>query len=92
MKAVQESAKAQGVVMVQIYLAEGASAASDFANMLGLTFAQVPDPDGSISALYQARSVPVHFFIGKDGTIKEVHQGVLAKSQMEAKITELAAG
>ncbi len=42
---------------------------------LGLTFPVVPDPSGHLFDLYQIRSMPTTFVIGKDGMIRFVHWG-----------------
>ena len=50
---------------------------------VGFTFPMVADPQGTIADLYRTYGIPIHFFIGRDGTIQDVRIGRLTPSDME---------
>jgi cytochrome c biogenesis protein CcmG, thiol:disulfide interchange protein DsbE len=49
--------------------------AQAFVQANGLTFPILLDTDGRVSQLYELRSLPTTFFIGRDGVIREVVVG-----------------
>jgi peroxiredoxin len=81
----------QGLAVIGIF-DEAESAAADYAKRAGITVPIVADPQGQIGALYRTYAYPVHFFVGRDGTIKDVRIGRLTPADMEQLVTQLING
>lgn len=77
------------VQIVAVYLNDSPSAVLEYSHQLGLTFGQLPDPDGKIGALYRSLGVPMHYFIGSDGTIEAIAVGALSPANMEEHLHQL---
>lgn len=61
-----------------------------FAAELGLDFPVLLDTDGQVSRIYQLRSLPTSFFIGKDGVIREVViGGPMSEALLRIRVEEL---
>ncbi len=82
----------QGLAVLGVFIDEPASAAADYAKRVGFTFPLVSDPQGKIADLYRTYGIPIHFFIGRDGTIQDVRIGRLTPSDMEQLVQRLING
>ena len=80
------------VMMASVYLGESSATVTTWADRLGITYPQIPDPDGLLSGEYRVMAVPSHVFINRDGTVHSTHVGVLTREEMDAVLTELAEG
>jgi peroxiredoxin len=87
-----EKYKDQGLVV----LAVNATAQDDplgiapFIEEYGLTFPILLDETGDVSRLYQLRSLPSSYFIGRDGRISEVViGGPMAPALLRTRIEEI---
>lgn len=80
------------VAVLSVYLAEGAAPVATYADRLGMTYPQIPDPDNAIAGQYRVVAVPSHVFIGRDGTVTSTHVGVLTPEQMTAAMAQAAGG
>jgi peroxiredoxin len=85
-EAVYERAKAGGVVVIAIFMSEDASAVRDYADRVGLTYEKVPDPATAIASQYRILGIPSHFFIDRDGVLREMRIGALDQAGMERAI------
>jgi len=52
----------------------------------------VADPTSRIADLYRTYGIPIHFFIGRDGVIREVRIGRLSPGDMEQLVQQLLKG
>lgn len=86
-QAAHEAAGSEGVQVVAIYVGEGPSVVGSYVDRLGLTFAQVPDPQTKLAAAYGVMGVPAHFFLDADGVVQQTRVGVLSPTQMDEAIT-----
>lgn len=77
------------VEVVSVYLGESTSVVATWADRLGMTYPQIPDPEGSISGQYRVMAVPSHVFINGDGTVHSTHVGVLTRDEMTKILAEL---
>lgn len=82
----------QGLVVLGIFIQEDATAVKDYAARVGFTFPMVADPQGRIADLYRTYGIPLHFFIGRDGTIRDVRIGRLTPAEMEQLVQPLVNG
>ena len=78
-----------GVVVVQVYMSEDASAVNDYASRVGITYVKVPDPDTRLAAEYRILGIPSHFFIDRTGVLREIKVGTLDPQAMDAVLGEL---
>jgi peroxiredoxin len=92
MQQVYQEYQAQGFEI----LAVNSTAQDTFANLdpfvteYGLTFPILLDPQGDVTRLYQARSLPTSFFIGRDGIIREiVVGGPMDEALLRARVEKL---
>lgn len=81
--------KAQGLVVVAVSIQEDAAAVQEYAKRVGFTFTMVPDPDTRIADRYHILGIPTHYFIGRDGVIREVRLGGLKPAEMERLVGEI---
>ena len=84
--------KAQGLSVLGIFIQEDQAAVLDYAKRVGFTFPMVADPSSRIADLYRTYGIPLHFFIGRDGVIREVRIGRLSPGDMEQLVQQLVRG
>lgn len=82
----------QGLAVLAIFIQEDQAAVQDYAKRVGFTFPMVADPAGRIADLYRTYGIPLHFFIGRDGVIREVRIGRLSPDDMEQLVQQLVKG
>ncbi len=81
--------KDKGLVVVQVSIQEDAAAVQEYAKRVGFTFTMVPDPSTAIADRYHILGIPTHYFIGRDGVIREVRLGGLKPAEMERLVNEI---
>jgi peroxiredoxin len=81
-----EKVKASGVQVVQVYMAESASAVNDYANRVGITYTKVPDPDQRLADGYRILGIPTHYFIDSSGVLRQMKIGSLDPAGMEQAV------
>ncbi len=81
--------KADGLKVVGVFIDEDASAVTSYAGKVGLTFPIVADEQEVLAAQYRTVGIPTHFFIGRDGTVREIRIGRLPPDEMEKLVQEL---
>jgi peroxiredoxin len=72
-----------GLAVVSIWLEEGDADVRDYASRVGLTFTKIADPSTALASRYRTYGLPTHFFIGPDGTIREIRLGGLPPDEMD---------
>ncbi len=82
----------QGLAVLGIFIQEDATAVKDYAARVGFTFSMVADPQGRIADLYRTYGIPLHFFIGRDGVIRDVRIGRLSPDDMEQLVQQIVNG
>jgi peroxiredoxin len=82
----------QGLAVLGVFIDEDQTAVSDYAKRVGFTFPMVADPQGKIADLYRVYGIPIHFFVGRDGTIRDVRIGRLTPSDMEQLVQQIVNG
>jgi len=82
----------QGLAVLGVFIDEPESAVVEYAQRVGFTFPLVADPQGQIADLYRTYGIPIHFFVGRDGTIRDVRIGRLTPDDMEQLLTQLING
>jgi peroxiredoxin len=84
--------RAQGLAVVGVFIEEDQAAVSEYAKRVGFTFPLVADPQGKIADIYRTYGIPIHFFVGRDGTIRDVRFGRLTPDDMEQLVRQLVNG
>ena len=84
--------KPQGLAVLGVFIQEDQAAVLDYAKRVGFTFPMVADPSGRIADLYRTYGIPIHFFIGRDGLIRDVRIGRLSPGDMEQLVQQLLKG
>ena len=82
----------QGLAVLGVFIDEDQAAVGDYAKRVGFTFPLVADPQGKIADLYRTYGIPIHFFVGRDGTIRDVRIGRLTPSAMEQLVQQIVNG
>ena len=83
-----EHAKADGVVVIEVFISEDSAAVRDYAGRVGLSYVQVADPDTQISSAYRVLGIPAHYFIDRTGVLRLIKTGSLTRARMDAALTE----
>lgn len=83
--------RASGLTVVSVYITQDAPAVKEYADLLGLTYAHVPDPQSHAAASYGVNGIPVHFFVGADGVLSQRIEGALSRPQMDAALAAIGA-
>ncbi|MDP9801569.1 peroxiredoxin [Arcanobacterium wilhelmae] len=72
----------QGLEVVSVFVGEDQAAVAAYAQRAGLDFTLMPDPTSEVSALYGTLGIPSHFFIDREGKLREHPVGVLSEAQI----------
>jgi peroxiredoxin len=88
-EAAYQAHKDAGLVVLGVFISEGADDIAGYASRAGLTFPITVDEQEAIAAAYRTMGVPTHFFIGRDGTVREVRIGALSKDDMARSVAAI---
>lgn len=77
------------VQLLAVFINEPGSDVEGYAQRAGLTFPIVVDQPGAIADAYRTMGIPTHFFIGADGTVREVRIGALSRDEMDRAIAAI---
>ena len=86
---VYENHESDGLVVLAISIGESPSTVSDYVKRTGTTFTTGVDQTTSIAAQYRIVGIPTHFFIDREGVIREWRIGSMSKKTMENKVKEI---
>ncbi|HYO44320.1 MAG TPA: TlpA disulfide reductase family protein [Candidatus Limnocylindrales bacterium] len=88
-EATYQANKANGLVVLGVFINETAADVAGYAGRAGLTFPIAVDPNADIAAAYRSMGIPTHFFIGSDGKVREVRIGALSKDDMARAVAAI---
>ncbi len=92
-EAVYEDNRGDGLVVLALSIGEGAGAVQDYVERTGITFTVGLDEGTDIAAAYRIAGIPSHYFVDRDGILRESRVGSMSRETMEEKVDEiLAAG
>ena len=86
---VYENHEKDGLVVLAISIGESPSTVSGYVKRTGTTFTTGVDQTTSIAAQYRIVGIPTHFFIDRDGIVREWRIGSMSKKTMESKVREI---
>ncbi|MCL5264286.1 MAG: TlpA family protein disulfide reductase [Chloroflexi bacterium] len=72
----------QGVVVVGVNASEDRGTVASYVSRQGLTFPVLLDTDGKVGNMYRVDGLPASFFIDKDGILRAMRVGAIAKRDM----------
>ncbi|HMO57932.1 MAG TPA: TlpA disulfide reductase family protein [Roseiflexaceae bacterium] len=81
----------QGFTVLAVNLREDTATVAQYMQQNGLTFPALLDRDGHVSMVYLARAVPSSFFIDRNGTVRAVYRGAMARSVVSGTVEQLLA-
>ncbi len=79
----------QGFTVLAVNLQEDPSAVAAFMREHQLTFPALLDPDGQMSQIYHALSLPSSFFVDRHGVIRAVYHGPMPRSIIAGTVEQL---
>lgn len=88
-QAVYEANKADGLVVLGIAIGEEDGTVRGYVDRTGLTYDIGLDRGTDIAAKYRIVGIPTHFFIDRDGILREWRIGSMSKKTMEKKVAEV---
>lgn len=91
LEAASHAYRERGVVVLGIDIQDTEPNARRFIKQFGLTFANAPDPKGTVSIDYGVYGVPETFVIDQEGRIREKHVGAVTESHIRRFVEPLLA-
>ena len=88
-EAVYQANQDQGLVIIALSIGESASTVQDYVDRTGLTYTIGLDQNTAIAAQYRIVGIPTHFFVDRDGILREWRIGAMSKGTMEKKVQEI---
>ncbi len=76
-------------MVLGVFINESAADIKGYAERAGLTFPITVDERTAIASAYRTMGIPTHFFIGPDGTIREIRIGALSRADMDRAIAAI---
>lgn len=86
---IQREYGADGLVVLAVNLREEPTAAQRYAETLGLTFPIVLDRSARAAARYNVTGLPMSYFVGRDGVIRDLNVGALTGRALRGKIARI---
>ena len=77
----------EGLVVLAVFIREGAAAVKDYTTRVGLTFPRVADTTTQIASTYRILGIPTHFFIDRTGVLRATMAGRLDPPTIESAIS-----
>lgn len=91
LRAAYEAYRDDGLALLAISVEEPAGEVRDYATRFALRYDIAIDATGSASRAYGVFGLPTHYFVGRDGVIRERYLGPLDRKRMNERI-ELITG
>jgi thiol-disulfide isomerase/thioredoxin len=88
-QALYEANRDEGLVVLGIAVGEEDGAVRGYMERTGLTYLAGLDRSTDIAATYRIVGIPTHFFIDRDGVLREWRIGSMSRNTMEKKVAEI---
>jgi cytochrome c biogenesis protein CcmG/thiol:disulfide interchange protein DsbE len=79
----------QGLVILALSIGEDTSTVRGYVQRTGLTYAIGLDQATEIAARYRIVGIPTHFFVDRDGILREWRIGSMSKKTMEKNVAKI---
>jgi cytochrome c biogenesis protein CcmG/thiol:disulfide interchange protein DsbE len=89
-RAAYEAHREEGLVVLAIDIQEPAEVVRDYAARYELTYLIALDTYAAIMKTYAVFGLPTHYFIDRDGTIRDRYFGPLTRELMERRIAAIS--
>lgn len=89
LRATYDAYKQDGLVVVAIDIQEPADVVREYARKFGLAYRIGLDATGAISETYSVFGLPTHYFIDRQGVIRDRNFGPLTRDQMEQRVAAI---
>ncbi len=90
-QSVYEEEKDKGLIVLAVNFGEPKQDVVGYVNRTGLSYMIGLDYDSSVASLYRLTGLPSHFFIDKNGILREIRIGAMNRSTMKAKVEQYLA-
>ena len=90
-QAVYEANQADGLVVLGVAIGEEDGAVRGYVERTGLTYLNGLDRSTDIAATYRIVGIPTHFFVDRDGILREWRIGSMSKKIMEKNVDKIMA-
>lgn len=91
LRAAYEAHRNEGLALLAINIQEPGDVVRDYVARYGLTYDIGLDATGAILNTYGVFGLPTHYFVGRDGVIRDRYFGPLTREQMDQKISVISA-
>lgn len=89
LQAAHEKYAERGLVLLNVSITESNATARAYAERIGLTYPTGGDPESRIADEYRVSSIPAHYFIDRDGIVRDIRQGGLSPAVIDSILTDL---
>jgi len=79
----------KGLALLLVSIGEDPAPVRRYMDSTKYQLSVLVDPDFAITAGYRITGLPTHYFIGADGTIKDLHIGPLKPATMKTKLARI---
>ncbi len=79
----------QGLAILGVSMDDDATAVPGFVSQFGLTFPIAVDADSRVADLYRVDSIPMTFFIDKNGVIRDIQLGQMDRNIILKKLASI---
>jgi len=86
---VYQERKAEGLVIVGISIGESTDTVKGYIERTGLSYTIGLDQSTAIAARYRIVGIPTHFFIDRDGVLREWRIGSMSKKMMDKRVDQI---
>ena len=86
---VYEAHESEGLVVLAISIGESTNTVADYIKRTGMTVTVGIDEGTNVAAQYRIVGIPTHFFIDREGVLREWRIGSMSKKTMESKVGEI---
>jgi len=75
-----------GLVVLGVNINEGQDAVRSYASRVGITFPVGADAQSAIADAYRVNAIPAHFFLDRNGVLREIRQGGVSTDSIAASV------
>lgn len=86
LRAAYEAHRSEGLVLVSISIQEPADIVREYVTRYGLTYTIGLDVSAAIMRSYHVYGLPTHYFLDRDGVIRDRYYGPLSRQQIEDRL------
>ena len=84
-----ETYRDRGFFIIAVNVRERRDQASRFATEWNMSFPILLDSRGAVSSRYRVRGIPMSVFLDREGTINDIHVGVINAEQIRTQVERL---